>query len=866
VAVTDKSTALQALTLAALALPGLMATGYATAEEDEAGFQWSHYQEGKRDLINVESNLDPIEVDSVYVYSRTSLTDRIKFAFNYTQDTWAGATPITTAPLVAGSNRPIEVDRGGKPVVVGASPLIRRQIFLDKDYNPLSKDGVTQKPGGIDSRVVHVMSMASPETRRQGDINLGYEWDESALNWGFGGSVEDDYFSWFTNLNGRLDFNQKLTTLDMGFSYTGADIQATFDHDAITYINRGAFQDQITRTLSKETIRGGRSDVSWNVGVTQILNKSALVRGSLGYTHSGGYLENPYKAMTIVFADPDPLMPNPNNPDGLVGDVRAFLEQRPDNRNQWQLGTGYVQHIGLLDAALHVNYQYFQDDWDINAHTFRLDWIQPVADSWTITPKVRYYSQSAADFYSSYLLSKQAYNKLSSDPDTGQFTTTPFDRGKLPDNFSSDHRLSAYGALSGGAVLSKRFAKGLALEAGFEYYTHQDDLRLGGDGEGSYADFDYFVVNANLKVNLSALGRALADGGHAQHQQHHHAHGAPAPAGVMFSHMLPKNQIMVGYRYMWSRQAGGMLHGTDSVSDAEIIRDGCTAGFTGRCRVNPIEMNMGMHMLDLMYAPYDWLNLMLMPQFMDMDMNVRMLEGVRYDAFRDHLHIHETGGVGDLGMYALFKLLSSGDHHLNMGLGLTAPTGAVDIKLRRIHQRDKGLIHYGMQLGSGTWDFKPSLTYTGADGLWSWGGQANATVRLEDSNESGYALGDVFQSSVWGGYNVLPWLTSSLRWLFTYQSQIYGQYHPTPGVVEGRWVDDVNPGSRHFRSVGAMDFPESYGGSYVDVGFGLGAVVPDGSFQGHRFGIEWLQPVLDDVNGYQLERVGTLSATWSLMF
>lgn len=863
-AATDKSSALHALTLAALALPGLMVAGHAAGEDDEVDFQYSHYQEGKRDLINVESNLNPIEVDSIYGYSRVTLTDRIKFAFNYSQDTWSGATPITTAPLAANSNRPIEVGHGKNKMVVGASPFINSQMFLDKDYNPLSKDKTTQKPDGIDPRVVHVMSMASPEIRRQADINLGYEWDESALNWGFGGSVEDDYYSWFTNLNGRLDFNQKLTTLNLGFSYTGADIQATFDHDAIPYFNTDAFQDQITQTLSKEIIRGGKSDVSWNLGLTQILNKSALVTGSLGYTHSSGYLENPYKAMTIVFVDPDPFVPDPNNPDGLVGDVKAFLEQRPEQRNQWQLGAGYVQHIAPLDAALHFNYQYFQDDWDINAHTFQLDWIQPVADSWTITPKFRYYSQSAADFYRPYLVSKQAYNKLSFDPETGQFTTTPFDRSKLPDNFSSDQRLSAYGALSGGVVVSKRFAKGLTLEAGFEYYTHQGDLRLGGDGEGSYSDFDYFVANANLKVNLSTLGRALADGGHAHH--HHHNHGASAPAGVMFSHMMPKGQTMVGYRYMWSRQAGDMLHGTHSVSDAEIIRNGCAAGFTGKCRVNPIEMNMGMHMLDLMYAPYDWLNLMLMPQFMDMHMNMRMLDGVRYDATKDHLHIHETGGVGDLGMYALFKLLDSGNHHLHMGLGLTAPTGAVDIELRRIHQKDQGLIHYGMQLGSGTWDFKPSLTYTGADGLWSWGAQMNGTVRLEDSNESGYALGNMFQSSVWGGYNVLPWLTSSLRWLFTYQGEIYGQYYPTSGVVDGRLVDDVNPGSKYHRSAGAMDFPESYGGSYVDVGFGLSAVVPDGSFQGHRFGIEWQQPVLDDVNGYQLDRVGTLSATWSMMF
>lgn len=55
-----------------------------------------------------------------------------------------------------------------------------------------------------------------------------------------------------------------------------------------------------------------------------------------------------------------------------------------------------------------------------------------------------------------------------------------------------------------------------------------------------------------------------------------------------------------------------------------------------------------------------------------------------------------------------------------MNLGLSAPTGKVDIELRRMAKIDGGLIHFGMQLGSGTWDFMPSLTYAGEKSRWSW--------------------------------------------------------------------------------------------------------------------------------------------------
>ena len=72
---------LQALTLAALALPGLMLNP-ACAEEDEVEFQYGHYQEGKRNLFTAINTKNPIEVDSLLGKAKFSLTDRVKFAFN----------------------------------------------------------------------------------------------------------------------------------------------------------------------------------------------------------------------------------------------------------------------------------------------------------------------------------------------------------------------------------------------------------------------------------------------------------------------------------------------------------------------------------------------------------------------------------------------------------------------------------------------------------------------------------------------------------------------------------------------------------------------------------------------------------------
>ena len=68
-------------------------------------------------------------------------------------------------------------------------------------------------------------------------------------------------------------------------------------------------------------------------------------------------------------------------------------------------------------------------------------------------------------------------------------------------------------------------------------------------------------------------------------------------------------------------------------------------------------------------------------------------------------------------------------------------------------------------------------------------------------------------------------------------------------LFPGRWIYHAN-----------------YGGKYWDVGFGLNAFVLTGDLQGNSLSFEWLQPVSDNVNGYQLERNGALSANWSYAF
>ena len=869
-AVTVKSTvtvfasaSLHALTAAALALPGLTLSPAIMASEDEVSFQYGHYQEGNRQLYTANSNLKPIEVESLQNSVRVKLTDRVKFAFNYAQDTWSGATPISTAPLSFGANKT-------KPSTSGASPILMPgNVRLDAQLNPLKRDPTSGKLIQ-DTQLVHTLSSASPETRKQGDFKLGYEWDDAAVDMGGGISTENDYESRFGSLGGRLDFNQKLTTLNLNLSYTNSATSALLDHDAAPYIyetsngfnnyNTTHATSQMAKASGSNLLTGNREDWGTVLGLTQVLNKQAVIEANLGYTRSDGYMANPYKTVTTVFIDP---AQKPDASGNFSGTTLALLEKRPNERNQWTANLRYVQHIVAFDAALHIDYRLFHDDWGITAHTFDVDWAQPIGDSWMVTPRIRYYSQDAADFYQPFMVSQQTTpGKYMGVDSNNKAILAPLNAGKLPANYSSDQRLSAFGALSGGITISKKFAKGVSIEAGAEYYTHAGSLMLGGTGEGAYADFNYYMVNAALKVDLSALSLpgmgASSHNEHSAHdpQQHaHRHHGNHAPAGVMFDHLLGQSgDFMVGYRYTYGFQGSAIQHGADNVSDRAILNAGCNGK---PCYVAPNAMNMSMHMLDLMYAPTDWLTLMLMPQFMDMNMSMRPLDGapdsrsggaLTDTAVLHAAHPHNTGGIGDTSMYALFKLFDMPGQHIHATVGLSAPTGDTAIKLRDTHGVALGFIHYGMQLGSGTWDFKPSITYTGEQDLWSWGAQLSGTKRLEDQNNSGFAYGDIFQGTAWGSYSVLKWLNASVRGVYTLQGENTGTYN-------GKYVP-----------IGPMDYSNSYGGRYWDIGFGLNAFVPSGELQGNRLAFEWLQPVHDDVNGYQLPREGALSATWGYAF
>jgi hypothetical protein len=827
----------RALTAAALALPSLAPNRSAAQEADGFGFSYGRYEEGDRDLEGAHSEFDPISADTLRASWRTTLADRWKLALSFLQDTWSGATPITTAPLVMGGNRP------PPDGLSGATPWINGDLFLDGSLNPLAVNEFGEVRG-TDTRLVHTLSSASPEVRRELDASAGYAWDDVRLDAGAGISHEDDFQSRFARVGAAWNLPGRQTRIGAGASLTISAIDATLDHDAVPYIDTsGSDADIDTNPATGDrTVEDDRQDVGLHVEIDHALDPSTLVAASVAWDRNQGYLENPYRVFEVAFIDPAQQILAP--PGGYFAQARALLERVPGTRQRVNASVRLNHFIDPTGGALHAGYRFYADDWGIQAHTIEARLAQPVLDLFVVTPRVRYYTQGAADFYRGWLVSDQAYQTVVSDPDTGDILAIiPFDHGLLPRHYSSDYRLAAFGALSGGVTLSVPVRRGVRLAGDFEYRTQRGDLRPGGGGIGGFADLDAWLLSASVSLDSGAFYTRES-----RHEGSPHAGEAPphptVPAGVAMGHMLDRpGDLMLGTRYwLGLHDDGDVLHGSHLAADAEIAAHGCGPD---PCRTVPRDMSVHMAMLELMWAPTRWLNLMVMPSYAVHQMDQRPLAGATPDVHG--AHDHETGGLGDVGVAALVRLLDRETHQLHAGLAVSVPIGSVDEELRRTHRESRGLIHYDMQLGSGTWDLLPSLTLTGSVRRLLWGAQVAGAVRMEHANASGYALGDAVQASAWGGVRLLPWLSATTRWIYTAQGRVRGAYD--------RPHDDAGP----------MDFPDSTGGQQLGVGLGLDLHLP-GRFAGHQLGAEWLQPVAQDLSGYQLERLGALAVVWGVRF
>jgi hypothetical protein len=298
-----------------------------------------------------------------------------------------------------------------------------------------------------------------------------------------------------------------------------------------------------------------------------------------------------------------------------------------------------------------------------------------------------------------------------------------------------------------------------------------------------------------------------------------------APIGVMGDHTHERGEVMLSYRYMRMDMEGNR-DGTDDVSVSEILSP------QGRdFRVTPTAMQMNMHMFGLMYAVTDEFTLMGMLPIISTHMDHETRPG---GTFRT-----ESGGIGDVSVTALYKVADLDRQRVHVNFGLRLPSGSIEERdVTPASAPAETRLPYPMQLGSGTVDLTPGLTYLAQEDRWSGGAQLLATIRL-GNNDADYRLGNRLMGTAWAAANLLERLSVSARLLGERWGNIDGSDASFDGAVAMRMVPTV--------------FPELRAGSRVDIGLGFNVLLGGDRPSQARLAFEVLAPVYQKLDGPQLE-------------
>jgi hypothetical protein len=272
-----------------------------------------------------------------------------------------------------------------------------------------------------------------------------------------GASASNEYDYTHLGLNARIarDFNQRNTTLSAGLAIARDDISPVGGTpDPLAPMRLADRDDDDGEGEGGGLGRGSESKDVLDVvfGVTQVLSRDLIVQANYSYSDSSGYLNDPYKVLSVVDGVTGIVVPF-TLPPGIAGPSHLYrYENRPGDRSKHSLYTRAKYYMGgkVLDAS----YRYMTDDWEIDSHTLDLRYRWPLGERSYIEPHFRYYTQTAAEFYSLDLI----------------------DGEPLPEYTSADYRLGDFDAITAGLKYGWSTRGGNDFSGRLELYRETSNL------------------------------------------------------------------------------------------------------------------------------------------------------------------------------------------------------------------------------------------------------------------------------------------------------------------------------------------------------------------------------------------------------
>lgn len=290
----------------------------------------------------------------------------------------------------------------------------------------------------------------------------------SRVKLGFNASKEYDYLSLGISGAYSRDFNNKNTTLTTALAFNNDTVEP--EGDIPTELSPMRAQGDTNREGGDDS----KTITDFLVGVTQVVSRNTLVEVNYSYGLSDGYLNDPFKIVTVVDSAG---LPDNSALLNINSDALAYVyEKRPDSRQRNSLFFRTAHH--LTKDVVHVSYRYFWDDWGITSNTFDFKYRYQMASSY-LEPHVRYYMQDEADFYRHNLVQ-------GTDVDAGG--------NVLVDEVSSDSRLSKFTTTTIGLKYGYTLAKNSELTVRGEFMQQSFDDGSITSGEET-PDLDAIILN-----------------------------------------------------------------------------------------------------------------------------------------------------------------------------------------------------------------------------------------------------------------------------------------------------------------------------------------------------------------------------------
>lgn len=387
---------------------------------------------------------DRVQDVSLNVQARRTLVDDRSLTLGLAVDTLTGATP---SGAVAGSIPQTFTRPSGRAVYTTPAEAIP----LDDSF--------------LDTRVAVTANWQQPLGRLY------------TVNAGLSASDEYDYTHVGANAKLSRDFNNRNTTLSMGVAFARDDLSPV-----------GGAPEPLSPMLDVGDLTNRQGDQSKDVfdaviGVTQVLGRRLIVQLNYSYSDASGYLNDPYKFLSVVDPATGEPVPRPATP-GVDGPSHEFrFESRPDARTKHSLFTQGKYYFG--GKVIDLSYRYMTDDWEIDSHTLdaRLRW--PLGDASYLEPHLRFYSQAAAEFYRVSLPAGAAD----------------------PLYASADYRLGEFDAVTAGLKYGHKTRGGNEWSVRLEYYTQDGtvpaDQVIGSQGTRAlYPDLDAIIAQFSYRFGL----------------------------------------------------------------------------------------------------------------------------------------------------------------------------------------------------------------------------------------------------------------------------------------------------------------------------------------------------------------------------